>query len=117
MAEDLPESSFWQRVAPFGLKLVSYRTWLLGVVVLSVIPYVQQRLIDVGVEWGWDGFRGPRMLDGAWNLVAAHPAPSVVTGAALWLIVAGAFSERHVLLAAHRPTSKKRADVTPSGAS
>ena len=71
-----------------GLRLVSYRKWLLGVIAVSVAPYLQQRLAEVGIDWGWGRFRGPQMLDGVWNFVAARPVEAVVVAAAFWFIAA-----------------------------
>jgi hypothetical protein len=113
MITDLPESSFRQHLWPFGLKLVSYRRWLLGVIALSVVPYLQQRLIDTGVDWGWERFRGPQLLDGLWNVVAARPVPSVVVAGRCGFIVAATLSERHVRMAARPPVISKRSSGVP----
>ena len=71
-----------------GLRLVSYRRWLLALVAIAVAPYLQQRLAEVGIDWGGGKFRGPQRLDSLWNFLAARPVESMIVASAFWLIAA-----------------------------
>ena len=99
-----------QGLIGFGLMVISYRRWLLGLIAFLEIPYLQQRLAEAGIDWELGRFRGPRMLDSLWNFVAGSPVESMVIGSALWLIVAATLGGRRFWLAARRSTSVRGTD-------